>query len=1079
MKTSCWIGLVFLFCITCSWISSAIAQESFYKFPIHKEGIYRIHSDQLSQLGFSDVNQVAIFGYPGPLPQFLDESSLELIEIPTHIQDGHLWVFLSPAKNFILDSAASPNFQRHPYTDIQHYLIGRKELPKRVLSKTIKPETGAPTTLYQWSAVNPELENILNSGRTWYSKPIAAGTLRSVPFRQRTESSAPWKIKGNLMGQSITGGKVKLIESGTEIFSATIASIPSSRYGVKGIEQNFSITYSPEDKEIETLEVAYESSDSNGQGYFEYLALGVPISSDQLEPGIYFPTSDAVFPVFNVQWMYWDVSDFWNPSFLSHSEGGQITGKKIAIADPNSPLEIKDLVVANLDIRKSPSTPELIIICPEEFLPEANALRIHKLTMGIEAEAVTTREIYDGFGYGNPDPVAIRNFLAWHLQNGQNLKNVLLLGKGTFDYKSKVGGRPNLIPTYSSRNSLDPLTTYSSDDFYGLLSPGQGIWAESREGDELVQIGVGRIPVINRQEASLVVNKIISYENSPALGSWKRELTWVADDGDNNIHLRDAEKLSAFLAESHSAFKQHKHYLDRFTQKNQQSPQAKEALLETLKEGTLFLNYIGHGNESTLAAEEIFRIEDIANWPEMSSLALWITATCEFGRHDSPYLRSAAEELLIAKGKGAIGLLATGRPVFSSVNFSLNEAFIKAILAREPNTYEDLGSIFRQTKNNSLNGSLNRNFSLLGDPSMKLAQPDYQARITSFTNAAGTPLTNFTPLEEIHYFGQINNRRQAIASEFQGEVEVELMGPATTVMTLGDESTAVEFMEEQIILFKGVAKVTNGQFEGTMILPKGREKDLNTANFRLFATSQALQIEAMGAEHVTIGGENNSQVHDTTGPEIKVLVEGQEKNPWVFPSSSLLIRLELKDSSGIDVSGLIHNKNLQISINERKTRILNSQYSSLNGSYREGYVLLEASDLNEGINYFQVEAYDLVGNGSTREFEVEVKGSTRLKILKHRVYPNPATTESQFEIHHNRPDETLILSFEIINPGGQILISDSYRLIEADTIIKDPTWIFLQNQTKYPAKGTYIYKITLQSEKDGTLDSVSGKILIE
>ncbi|WP_051316114.1 type IX secretion system sortase PorU [Algoriphagus vanfongensis] len=1060
-------------------MSPALAQENLYKFPIHEEGIYRIHSDQLSQLGFPDVNQVAIFGYPGPLPQLLDESSLELIEIPTHIQDGHLWVFLSPANKFIPDSAACPSFQNHPYTDVQRYLIGRKELPKRVAPKTLKPETGAPATLYQWSAANPELENILNSGRTWYSKPIAAGTIRSIPFRQRTESNAPWKLKGNLMGQSITEGKVQLIESGTEIFSTTIASIPSSRYGVKGIEQNFSITYLPEDKAIETIELAFESSDPNGQGYFEYLALGVPIASDQLEPGIYFPNSDAGFPVSNIQWMYWDVSDFWKPSSLSPSDGGEITSKKIAITDPNSPLEIKDLEVANLGIRSSPSTPELIIICPDEFLPEAETLRTHKLTMGIEAEVVTTTEIYDGFGYGNPDPVAIRNFLAWHFQNGQNLKNVLLLGKGTFDYKSKVGGRPNLIPSYSSRSSLDPLTTYSSDDFYGLLSPGQGIWTESREGDELLQIGVGRIPVINRQEASLVVNKIIAYENSPSLGNWKRDLTWIADDGDNNIHLRDAEKLSAFLAESHSTFKQHKQYLDRFNQENQQSPQAKEALLKTLKEGTLFLNYIGHGNESTLAVEEIFRIEDISNWPEMSSLPLWITATCEFGRHDSPYLRSAAEELLIAKGKGAIGLLATGRPVFSSVNFSLNEAFIKAVLAKEPDTYEDLGSIFRQTKNNSLNGSLNRNFSLLGDPSLKLAQPEYQARITSFTDATGTPLTNFTPLEEIHYFGEINNLHQAIASEFQGEVEVELMGPATAVKTLGDESAAAEFKEEQIILFKGIAKVTNGQFEGSLILPQGLDVDLNTANFRLFATSPTLQIEAMGVEHVTIGGESNSQVQDFAGPEIRVLVEGQEENPWVFPSASLQIRLDLKDSSGIDVSGLTPNKNLQIRVNESKTSILNSQYRSLNASYREGYVLLEASDLNEGINYFQVQAYDLVGNGSILEFEVEVRGSTSLKILKHKVYPNPASTQSQFEILHNKPDEMLILSFEIINSSGQILFSDSYRLIEADKIIKDLSWIFLQDQTKYPAKGTYIYKITLQSEQDGTLDSVSGKILIE
>jgi len=58
---------------------------------------------------------------------------------------------------------------------------------------------------------------------------------------------------------------------------------------------------------------------------------------------------------------------------------------------------------------------------------------------------------------GNPDLNAIRNFIAWHYQQGGELKNVLILGKGTFDYKEKLGGRPNLVPIYTSRNSLNPL----------------------------------------------------------------------------------------------------------------------------------------------------------------------------------------------------------------------------------------------------------------------------------------------------------------------------------------------------------------------------------------------------------------------------------------------------------------------------------------------------------------------------------------------------------------------------------------------------------------------------------------------
>ena len=55
-----------------------------------------------------------------------------------------------------------------------------------------------------------------------------------------------------------------------------------------------------------------------------------------------------------------------------------------------------------------------------------------------------------------------------------------------------------------------------------------------------------------------------------------------------------------FLEENHKEYKQVKLYLDRFEQKkdgeSQSSPQAKNALEETLDSGTLRGNYIGHGN---------------------------------------------------------------------------------------------------------------------------------------------------------------------------------------------------------------------------------------------------------------------------------------------------------------------------------------------------------------------------------------------------------------------------------------------------------------------------------------------------
>src|SRR5690606_23629104 len=110
--------------------------------------------------------------------------------------------------------------------------------------------------------------------------------------------------------------------------------------------------------------------------------------------------------------------------------------------------------------------------------------------------------------------------------------------------------------------------------------------------------------------------------------------------------------------------------------------------------------------------------------------------------------------------------------------------------------------------------------------------------------------------------------------------------------------------------------------------------------------------------------------------------------------------------------------------------------------------------------------------------EISVKGSDRLRILNHRIYPNPAQIETHFEFEHNQPGENLILTLAVYQTDGKTLFSKSERLVKANAQIGDLSWFFLQNQTKYPAKGTYIYKLTLQSELDNSIDSVSGLIVI-
>lgn len=1077
----------FYFLIFCCFpVQEVSAQNQYFKFKVSKEGVYKITTSQAQQAGAQNLNQLAIFGYPGMLPQLLDSSNLVLQEIPALEKDGNLYFYLTGPHQIFKNEKGQIDYSHHLFSDSLSFLIGAKNNPKRITSSQASSGDSNFATLFSWQTIKEEEKNLLNSGRTWYSKPISTGGLRGFSIRAVSTSSSPWKLVGTLMGQSVEASEIALKADDLEIFKSEIIPIPNSTYGVKGREVPVEMEFVPAGNKLDRLVISYQSSDQNGAGYLDELSIGVPFSSQNLSAGIYFSELPSTFSLsLNSQLSAWDITDFHKPKELDLSNGNQIQANILVVFNPAEVQSISDFISVENDIRAQSSWPELLIIAPKILESAAEKLRIHKISMGIYSEVAVLPNIYDAFGYGNPDLNAIRNFIAWHFHQGKTLKNVLIIGKGTFDYKAKLGGRPNLIPIYTSRNSLNPLTTFSSDDYFGLIDWGQGEWEESREGDELMQIGVGRLPVINSQEALIVIDKIIQYETNPKPGNWKRSVTLFADDADNNIHLRDSEVHADYLKENHGEYLQNKLYLDRFEQLSsgttQSSPDARSALEKTLEDGTLLVNYIGHGNETTLTAEEVFMVSDIPNWANQEQLALWMTATCEFGRHDSPFIRSAAEELLTAPKKGAIGLLTTGRPVFSSVNFLLNEVFIKEVFRTVNGENQDLGSIFKNTKNGSLNGSLNRNFSLLGDPSMKLASPEYKFRLTSLEDPnTNQNLDTLSAFQEVQFNAEVFDPESGNKVEgFSGTYEIELRDKPSTSTTLGDESSPTDFEEEKILLFRGIGPIENGSLTGRFILPQYIDLNFGKGSFRILGASEDIQKEAFGIINPIVGGVSEIIPEDNTGPEITAIFEEKTSEPLIFPSTSILVESALSDMSGINISGFTIGQEPTIEVNENGPIIVSEKFTALNGNFQEGSFSFQLAGLKEGENVITIRAWDNLGNGSLYSQKIIVEGSDRLQILKNKTYPNPAEIATYFEFIHNRPGENLLAVLSVYNTKGQILFSESFRFVKADAEISGMSWLFSQNQTKYPAKGTYIYKLSLQSEMDNSIATTSGKIVIK
>lgn len=547
-------------------IEIASAQTLFYKFKITEEGIYTLSADQAKKLGANSLSEIALFGHPGMLPQLLQSENLDLQEIPCLEKNGNLYFYLSSPHTYAISENGIEYHPNH-YADTLSFLIGIGKKTRRISTIAGRPGEPDPTILYQWHWLKENENNILNSGRAWYSRAVAPGITRGYAFPLSTKANAQWKVTGRVMARSSAASIITLAADELRISESTFTGVPTSTYAIKGQEISFHESFSPRESNIERLRISYQASNQNDAGYFEFLGVGVPHSSNSLDEGIYsLNQKSSVFLAPLPGLSAWEISDFSNPLAIDFSTGSILEGKKFIVFNEGQATEVKTLEPADLTIRTQSSWPDLLIITPRILGHSAEKLRLHKIGMGIFAEVAYLDEIYDSFGYGNPDVSAIRNFIAWHFHKGGKLQNVLLLGKGTFDYKGILGGRPNLVPIYTSRNSLDPLTTFSSDDYFSFLDFGQGVWEENREGDELMQIGVGRLPVIHPKEANLVVDKIIDYETKPKIGDWKKTVTFFTDDGDNNIHLRDAEAHSVYLKENHKDYKQVKLYLVKYLQ---------------------------------------------------------------------------------------------------------------------------------------------------------------------------------------------------------------------------------------------------------------------------------------------------------------------------------------------------------------------------------------------------------------------------------------------------------------------------------------------------------------------------------
>ena len=752
------------------------------------------------------------------------------------------------------------------------------------------------------------------------------------------------------------------------------------------------------------------------------------------------------------------------------------------------------------------SNPTYIIVTHPDFLNAANRLANHHINNNNDNVLVaTTKEVYNEFSTGSQDISAIRNMLKMFYDRAEDPsqmpKNLLLFGDASFDYKNKLYGVSNYVPTYQSYNSNNIESSFCTDDFFGVLDDGEGHWNGGSNYTDLLDIGIGRIPVTNIADAEAYVDKVISYTSSISRGYWKNKMCFVADDVDDGWEIslvNQADDLASKISNMYSQFNLSKIYIDSYQQSlssgSQRYPEAQNDLRNIIEEGVLLVNYVGHGGEVGWASERILELSDINGFTNFNKLPVFITATCEFTRYDDATRVSAGEYLLLNPNGGAIGLYSTSRTVTASETYNLVNSLYDFL--PDKNSNYTFGESICLAKNNLGNTNyVVRKFSFFGDPNLKLSHPKFNIQTTSIELLDSLnqviPVSNnefendtISSLSHVRVFGQVLDNTSLLNS-FNGQLNVSVYGKSDSLITLNNDEVVnnagipiepFKYELQSNIIYNGLATVEDGNFSFEFIVPKDINYQYGTGKLSYYASDPVLG-EANGFDkNFYVGGVSDYASIDFEGPQIQLFMNDTNFVSGGYTNSEPQLLALLFDQSGINTvgTGIGHDLTAILDENIVGQFILNDYYESDLDSFQSGRVRYQLNELSEGEHTLRFKAWDVHNNSSIAELSFFVTSNPGLAISHLFNYPNPSSEFTRFVFEHNRAYEDLDVKIDIFSINGKLVKTLSSTIFATGFREESISW----NIDSSIDKGIYIYRLTVQSQNDESISQKTEKLII-
>ncbi|MCD9855031.1 type IX secretion system sortase PorU [Epilithonimonas sp. JDS] len=1149
---------------------------NFYKIKVDKSGIFKITKQFLQQNGIN-VNNInpknfRIYGNGGlMLPEFntdsrfaaLQEDAIQVIGEEDGVwNDSDYALFYAQGPNgYNLFSRTNGSGNKRTefrddksnnfvniYEDFSYYFINFDIGPgKRVETVNTSLPADLITRYDDYQFVNEEKFNLMKLGRIWTGDVIPGTKELTFTTRSPIRADDVIRFKTQVIAYNAQSAKVSFDVNGLKEERAPAGTdsydtmrFEGTLFGQSGNNVKFNYT-------------SNTSANPNASFYFDYAEVqykeDLNFNNSQMnfrDYEIYEQSGDLYgFSIANASGIdqVWDVSDVTNVKKVTNKNSqnsvfnfGYLANSNIFnnefAAFKNSAAYEPGFVgkIDNQDYSSLQNVEYLIITQPSYFSQAQRLATYHQSKYKVEI--VDVNKIYNEFSSGSKDITAIRDFIT----KLTTLKYVLLLGDTSYDFKNRIANNTDVIPSYQSENSKDVKSSYVTDDYFVMTKP-QTVTDLSQVPD----LPIGRIPADNLQEAKIMIDKILAYNNalpgqSNPFGEWRMKLDFVADDDyeGNDIptgikgpfhYLVDYAITQNFSTTNRPEYNIRKLYLDAFpaitSAGGQRYPQVNQAISNDVG-NSLYLFYFGHGGINGWAQERVLTSTEVQGFNNFTSVysrfPFVSTITCEFTLWDDPGTYSTGEQLIKVGAGGAATMITSSRAISVVYGRQFTPIFTNNMFALESDDFHSIGDAHLNARKKhyetyqASSDPLRVNF--LGDPAMKMSRPK---RLLQIDNIETPTPGKIRALDFVKIKGHVKKADGSTDTNFNGRVAINIFDKKIKKTTLNNDNVPemnpkMTYDEEPSAIVKASGKVESGIYTVEFYVPKDINYDIPVVNGepvkgRILAYAENFLDAKSNAYDVftnqpqVVGDINPDGINDSEPPAANLFMNNTNfANGGITDQNPMLLAC-LKDNFGINSTGagIGHDLTFVLDGDVVNTTSVNDYFTSGDGNgcnttgladYQKGSVTFPLRNLTPGEHQLVFKVWDINNNSTSSTLNFVVKDESEKKLVVNRLlnWPNPFTNKTYVQFEHNC-DDILDVNVQIYTITGKIVRTLSTSITAEPFLqgFRTPRqaieWDGKDDFGDTVAKGTYIFKIFARSQNQekcsGSATAVEKMVLLK